>query len=211
MICDDRVKICCQHCTLVNEYYAHSFITFTNVGDNVIVYIVRHAEAVEEGEMLPDEWRFLTETGRTAAKKMSTSLAKYGPKTRLTLTSPLTRAVQTAEIMAEKACRRNTVVASSLLLPGADIAELISRMKESSSAKRIMVVGHEPQLGAMVAALLCRNEAAVSLEKGSCVAIKLNSHSTDAADTPAAFLWYLAPGNKRLTSFKKAFPQLPSV
>ena len=84
----------------------------------MIVYIMRHAEAVEGSVTLQDEWRYLSENGRSAAGKMSSSIAKIGPKPRLTITSPLTRAVQTAEIAAEKACRKNVVVASELLLAG---------------------------------------------------------------------------------------------
>jgi len=170
----------------------------------MILYIMRHAEAVEGSDTLQDEWRYLTEKGRSTAKKMSSSIAKYGPKPRLTMTSPLTRAVQTAEIAAEKACRKNVVVASELLLPGADIGELVAHVKGCKGAKRVMLVGHEPGLGSLVAALLGREDGVVSLKKGACVTLKLDP---DTADKPASFLCYLAPGKKRITSFIKAFPQ----
>lgn len=169
----------------------------------MIVYIVRHAEAVD-GSNLEDEWRYLTEKGRGAAKEMSSSIAKTGSKPRLTITSPLTRAVQTAEIMAAKACRRNVVVASRLLLPGADIGELSAHLKSCKDAKRVMLVGHEPQLGSLVATLLGREGEEVPLKKGACVMLKLDP---DFAGKPAVFLWYLVPGRKRTTSYKKAFPQ----
>ena len=87
----------------------------------MILYVMRHAEAVEASDSLQDEWRYLTEKGRASVEKTSSKIARYGPKTRLTITSPLTRSVQTAEIAAAKAYRKNTVVASELLLPGADI------------------------------------------------------------------------------------------
>jgi len=171
----------------------------------MILYVVRHAEAVEGSDALQDQWRYLTEKGRSAAKKMSSSIAKYGPKPRLTITSPLTRAVQTAEIAAEKACRKNVVVASELLLPGADISELVTQLKGCGDAKRVMLVGHEPQLGSLVAVLLGHEDGTASLEKGACVTLKFDPGATDKS---ASFLWYLAPGKKRVTSFKKAFPQL---
>jgi phosphohistidine phosphatase len=173
----------------------------------MILYVMRHAEAVEESETLQDEWRYLTEKGRSAAEKMSSEIVKIGPKPRLTVTSPLTRAVQTAEIAAEKACRKNVVVASGLLLPGADISDLVTYLKECKEckkAKRVLLVGHEPQLGSLVEALLGRQDEAISLKKGACVALELDP---DKDDTSAGFLWYLAPGKKRVTSFKKAFPQ----
>jgi len=168
----------------------------------MILYVVRHAEAVEGRESLQDEWRHLTEKGRSSAEKMSCKVAKSGPKTRLTVTSPLTRAVQTAEIMAVRACRRNVVVASTLLLPGGDVAEIVEYLKNCDRGQRVMLVGHEPQLGLLVSALLERGEGGLPLKKGACVALKLEPLN---AGKPAEFLWYLVPGKKRIASFKKAF------
>jgi phosphohistidine phosphatase len=170
----------------------------------MILYVMRHAEAVDGSDTLQDEWRYLAEKGRSTAGKMSSSIAKIAPKPRLTITSPLTRAVQTAEIAAKKACRKNVVVASGLLLPGADISELVDYIKGCKDAKRVMLVGHEPQLGSLVATLLVREDKAISLKKGACVALELDPEKNDKA---AGFLWYLAPGSKCITSFKKAFPQ----
>jgi len=169
----------------------------------MVVYVMRHAEAVEGSDALQDEWRYLTENGRSAAEKVSSAISKIGPKPRLTITSPLTRAVQTAEIAAEKACRKNIVIASELLLPGADIGELVEYLKGCRDAKRVLLVGHEPQLGLLVATLLGREDMAISLKKGACVALELDP---DKDDKPAGFLWYLAPGKKWASSIKKAFP-----
>jgi phosphohistidine phosphatase len=168
----------------------------------MILYVLRHAEAVVGSDTLPDEWRYLTEKGRATAEKMGASVSMIGPKSRLTVTSPLTRAVQTAEIAAKKACRRNVIIASTLLLPEADISELVAYIKENGNAGRVMLVGHEPQLGSLVAALLGCADKPLSLKKGACVALELDPKKEDM---PAKFLWYLAPGKKRITSFKKAF------
>ncbi|MDD2898026.1 MAG: histidine phosphatase family protein [Desulfuromonadaceae bacterium] len=170
----------------------------------MILYVLRHAEAVAGSDALQDQWRYLTEKGRASVKKTSSAIAKFGPKTRLTVTSPLTRAVQTAEIAAEQACRKNVVVASTLLLPGADVHDLGTYLRGVRDSKQVMVVGHEPQLGLLVAALLGRSQEAVSLNKGACVALKLDPGPDEK---PAGFLWYLTPGKKRVTSFEKAFPQ----
>ncbi|HIJ96121.1 MAG TPA: protein phosphatase [Desulfuromonadales bacterium] len=169
----------------------------------MILYIIRHAEAIEENETLQDQWRYLTEKGRAAARKISLKIFKHGPKARLTVTSPLTRAVQTAEILAEKACRRNVIIASPLLLPGADIAELVNHLKQYGDAKRVMLVGHEPQLGILIARLLGLEGAIVPIKKGSCVALKLDQNSIEK---PACFLWHLTPGKNKISSFQKAFP-----
>jgi len=169
----------------------------------MILYVMRHAEAVEGSDTLQDEWRYLTEKGRATAEKMSTAIVRIGPKSRMTITSPLTRAAQTAEIAARRACRRNIVMASELLLPGGNIEELIAHLNGCENSKRVMVVGHEPQLGSLVATLLGRTDNAISLKKGACVALELDPKK---GDKPADFLWYLAPGRKKITSFKRAFP-----
>ncbi len=170
----------------------------------MILYVMRHAEAVDGSEDLRDEWRYLTEKGRLSAEKISSGVVRYGPKPRLIVTSPLTRAVQTAEIMAARACRKNVVVASTLLMPGGDVAEITAYLKGCGDAKRVMLVGHEPQLGLLAAALLGRENEAVPLKKGSCVALDFD---TSKDRRPADFLWYLAPGKKLVMSFKKAFSQ----
>lgn len=169
----------------------------------MIVYVMRHAEAVEASDTLADEWRYLTEKGRQAAHKASSKLASLSPKPRLTLTSPLTRAVQTAEIAALHACRKNSVVATPLLLPDAEVAELAEKVKECATHKRLLLVGHEPLLGQLIATLLEREELAITLKKGAYVALELDPGKTGK---PAHFLYYATPGKGRITSLKKAFP-----
>lgn len=165
----------------------------------MVLYVVRHAEAEERAENRPDEWRHLTDKGRKAAALTAKAIAGLGPKPRLILTSPLTRAVQTAEIAVGFACRKYRVRASTLLLPGSDVAELVEYLKTCDGAKRVMLVGHEPQLGELVATLLGREEG-IGLGKGACVALKLGR-----GEKPAEFLWYLAPGKKPIASIRKAF------
>ncbi len=170
----------------------------------MILYVLRHAEAIDGNDTLPDQWRYLTEQGRAVADKTGSRIAKSGPKPRLTITSPLTRAVQTAEIAARHACRKNVIVTSELLVPGSDPAPLISYLQNCQNQQRILLVGHEPQLGGVVAALLHRDTTTIPLKKGSCVALE---YDPAKQGKPAVFLWYLLPGKKRVTSLKKAFPR----
>lgn len=170
----------------------------------MVLYVMRHAEAVEGSDTLRDEWRYLTGKGRAAAEKVAAAIADIGPKPRLIITSPLTRAVQTAEIAAARACRKHALVASELLLPGAGISKLFTYLKGCKDAKRVMLVGHEPQLGVLVARLLDREDGTVSLKKGACVALEIDPGKEGK---PAGFLWYLAPGKKKVTSIDRGFPR----
>lgn len=166
----------------------------------MILYVIRHAEATERSKMLPDEWRYLTKHGRSTVKKMRSRIAKTGPQPRLIITSPLVRAVQTAEILAEKFQRKDVVVASGLLQPGANINQLIKYLKSHKDTDCIMVVGHEPFLSLLVTELLGRTNDTISLKKAACVALKIHDKNKKTN-----FLWYLAPGKKSTSSFKKAF------
>ena len=174
----------------------------------MILYVLRHGEAVERSDGLNDEWRYLTEQGRADINKVIERVADHGHKPRLILSSPLVRAVQTAEIAAGRACRKNRTLITELLQPDGDEDELIRYILQHSETKRVMIVGHEPQLGSLVASLLDRSDP-IALKKGSCFALELNidkDETSPALEKPATFLWYVVPGKKIMKSLKKAFP-----
>jgi phosphohistidine phosphatase len=173
----------------------------------MILYVLRHGEAVEGSDGISDEWRYLTEQGRADINKVMERVTECGHKPRLILSSPLVRAVQTAEIAAQRACRKNRTLITALLRPGGDRDELTRHILEQKDAKRVMIVGHEPLLGSLVAALL-DTPVPVALKKGSCVALELeidNGGTHPALRRPATFLWYIVPGKKIVKSPKKAF------
>jgi len=173
----------------------------------MILYVLRHGEAVEQSDGGSDEWRYLTEQGRADIGKVVERVAEYGHKPRLILSSPLVRAVQTAEIAARRACRKNRTIVTALLQPGGDRDDVIRYILQHKEAKRVMIVGHEPLLGSLVTALL-DSPTPVALKKGSCVALELDidrDGTSPALAKPATFLWYVIPGKKIVKSPKKAF------
>ncbi|MEI8356244.1 MAG: phosphohistidine phosphatase SixA [Deltaproteobacteria bacterium] len=170
----------------------------------MILYVLRHAEAIAADDKMPDEWRYLTEKGIKSVTRISEDLSKFGRKPRLIVTSPLVRAVQTAQIAAGQACRKNELIVSGLLRGDGDLDELQDFLRRHAEAKRVMVVGHEPHLGSLVASLL-QKEDQVHLQKAGCVALELD----DDTGKPARFIWYKKPGKKPVTSFKKAFSPNP--
>src|ERR671929_2162184 len=64
------------------------------------LYLVRHGIAVEGGDGIPDDFRVLSDKGRRRFQKTARTFGKRGRELDLILTSPLVRAVQTAEILA---------------------------------------------------------------------------------------------------------------
>src|SRR5919199_2110725 len=105
------------------------------------VYVLRHAKA-EKGE--PDELRRLNDKGRDQARKLAKELREV--EFDAVLSSPLLRARETAELVA----RRRPEV-DERLSPGATAADV--RAAVAGRGETVLVVGHQPDCGRVVAAL----------------------------------------------------------
>jgi phosphohistidine phosphatase len=84
------------------------------------------------------------------------------------ISSPLPRALQTAELLCEAVGGEPLV--DDRLRPGADWGDLARAMAEHPDARRVMFVGHEPDLSAAVADLT--GAASVRLRKGGMACIE---------------------------------------
>lgn len=111
---------------------------------SVQVYIIRHGHAIDEGPGLPDESRYLTKKGRKVVREIGRVLHDLGVEFDAILTSPLVRAVQTAELIAERTDYVDMIEALPALAPG--VPPRIVANELSSRGARVAVVGHEPGL-----------------------------------------------------------------
>jgi phosphohistidine phosphatase len=118
----------------------------------------RHAEA-EPGE--PDLGRRLTAKGLKQADRVAGWLDARLPETCRILVSPADRAQQTA-----LALKRKFKVVSELA-PGATPAAVLSAAQWPDSRESVLVVGHQPTLGEVVALLIADAEADWSVRKGA--------------------------------------------
>src|SRR6478752_7669852 len=82
------------------------------------VTLIRHAEAGDDAPR--DEARALTSRGRADARRLGRVLARRGVRFSTIVTSPLVRAVQTAEIVAAETEYRGRMTATDLLVPKAE-------------------------------------------------------------------------------------------
>ena len=162
--------------------------------------IVRHAAAVERDGGIPEEWRYLTPEGREFFRRTARTLMKEGVKPDLILTSPLLRAVQTADILAEALAYGGPLLARGELRPGFDLAALQQLLAEFQAHKELVLVGHEPDLSSLVAALLALPDG-FAFKKGAAIRLKLDPADPQGS---AAFQW-LAAGKKVVTTAKEAF------
>jgi phosphohistidine phosphatase len=162
---------------------------------------VRHAAAIERSPEIPDERRYLTSEGRVFARKTSWTMLKNGIEPSLILTSPLLRAVQTAEILAGTISFSGPLVVVDELAPGLDMPGLERIISGYRSVDELVLVGHEPDFSILVSALLGL-PSGFNFRKGS--AIKLNI-ATKNTPYVSRFKW-MAAGKKIISSRKEAFP-----
>jgi phosphohistidine phosphatase len=118
----------------------------------------RHCEA-EPGE--PDLGRRLTSKGLKQAERMAQWLDSHLPDTCRVLVSPADRAQQTAVALR----RRFKTVPE--LMSGATVAAVLAAANWPDSREPVLIVGHQPTLGAVASFLLSGEEAYWSVRKGA--------------------------------------------
>ncbi|MGZ8432430.1 MAG: SixA phosphatase family protein [Candidatus Deferrimicrobiaceae bacterium] len=149
------------------------------------LYLVRHAEAIERSGTMPDASRYLTTKGRLAFREIARRVRKADMAPDVIFTSPLLRAVQTAEILSERLKHEGPVVVAKALSSGFDLRALRSLLSDAGSPEEAAFVGHEPDLGLLAAALMTVPEG-FPLRKGAVLALEAEGSVRKGT---AKFLW----------------------
>ncbi len=118
----------------------------------MIVYLIRHGHAVDAGPGLRDEQRYLGRRGREALRQVGRRLREEGARFDAVLCSPLCRAVQTAELLAEATDFLDVVEVLPQLLPG--VPPRLCAAELPSRGVAVAAIGHEPGLAGL-GAFLC--------------------------------------------------------
>jgi phosphohistidine phosphatase len=153
------------------------------------LFLVRHSTAVEPAGRL-DADRPLTTEGRFKMRRVVTLLqSETRERFEQIITSPLVRAVQTAEILAGMPGFSGEIEVSRLLLPEANPKETLPLFQHAK--RSIALVGHEPAMSALASELL--GKIVPSFKKG---AVWLVEWSRGAG--PGVFRWAIQPKSGRL-------------
>jgi phosphohistidine phosphatase len=154
------------------------------------LYLVRHGHAGDPDAWKgPDDSRPLTAQGRGDLRRSARALARK-ETIDLLCTSPLVRAVQTAEILAE-ALDLDDVTVLEELRPDVPVQALLERAAREE-AKRIALVGHDPQITGALAALTKVQPERIDFPKGGIV--RLDVHNL--IERQAEPRWWLPPREK---------------
>jgi phosphohistidine phosphatase len=151
------------------------------------IFLVRHAEAVPEEEAGSDRDRWLTANGREACRVLARLLREQRIELDALLSSPLPRAVQTAELLAAGLDHFGVISArrcfESSAQPRAGAAEV------ASAGMNVLVVGHEPSISGLGAYLLGR-PAFPQFRTAQCCAIERGKPTWTARPDLAQVLAY---------------------
>ena len=151
------------------------------------LFLIRHAKA-QDGALYGDDMeRPLTGDGRRAALDVGESLARHAVKLEAIWSSPLVRAVETAELVGVALGFAGGLEITRALAPEARSKDALELL-EAETRERVALVGHEPSIGNLLSALLGRSGLAMS--KGAVVRLAWQPKG------PAKVVWVIKP--KRL-------------
>jgi phosphohistidine phosphatase len=136
------------------------------------LYLVRHGLATWPAGAWPgsDAERPLTPEGEHIIRAEGAALARLGLQPDLILHSPLLRARQTAEIIAEALGLADRVRAHELLSPGFDHKALKKLLHEHAERESLMLVGHAPDMAQVVEKI---TGGAVKIKEGTVAHVKI--------------------------------------
>ena len=158
------------------------------------LYLMRHGPAGQRGSLgadADDDLRALTEEGRKKMLRVAQGLRKLPASIDWVVTSPLVRAKETAEMVAKVAAPEAPLTECEALAPGGSPEALLSLLAEHGDRKRILLVGHEPDLCLLASRLVGAGpKANLAFKKGGCCLIRLEEMPPRSA---GVLVWWATP------------------
>lgn len=154
------------------------------------LYLVRHAIAAERSEEWPDDGnRPLTARGVARFRQSVAGFASMHVALDEIFTSPLVRARQTAELLAEGLPGKPAVKVLAALAPAHTPVTVLRELAQAARGQRLALVGHEPGLGEL-AARLTGSSRSIPFKKGGICRIDLPGLGSRR---PGELQWLLTP------------------
>jgi phosphohistidine phosphatase len=153
------------------------------------LYFLRHASAGQSlSDPKKDEKRPLDKEGVEQSIQMGRLLSALGIEFDAIVTSPLTRAAQTATLAARQLGQEDRIVQDDALRPDASYDDFQELLRKNSRKKSVMVVGHNPSFSEFLSLLVSDNasENTVELKKGGLAKL-------DVKQQRGTLRWYITP------------------
>lgn len=135
------------------------------------IYFLRHASAGDNKAPTPqeDEKRPLDAKGIEQSKQMGKLLAALEVQPEAFVSSPLTRAVQTAELVADQLNGQPSVILDDALRPDASYEQFQELLQHYERRGAIIVTGHNPNQSEFLGYLISGGTVgnAIDLKKGA--------------------------------------------
>lgn len=133
------------------------------------IILWRHADAEMASLHQEDMARALTARGVKQSRLMAKWLNKFLPSDTTVLVSPALRALQTAEPLDFK------FEVVDALKPGAPLAHILAVLNEYAT-DNLLLIGHQPWIGELIAYLLHGQDTSLSVKKGAVWWLRLSSN-----------------------------------
>jgi phosphohistidine phosphatase len=151
------------------------------------LYLLRHADAGDPNAWPGDDAeRPLSAKGKRQALRLGSLLADIGWKPDLILTSPKVRAAETAKIVGRAVDVEPDD--EDRLASSVDLSDIGSILAAHPEARRVVLVGHDPDLSAIASTL---TGAAIDLRK--CALARIDLQDAAPAAGRGALRWLIPP------------------
>ncbi|NOU40637.1 MAG: phosphohistidine phosphatase [Methylotenera sp.] len=130
---------------------------------NLILW--RHADAEVESASGKDFDRALTKKGRKDAIKIAKWLNQHVPANTEIICSPARRCLETAATLHD--LNGIKIKVAEFLSVDSSVERIAKEVTNADSSKTILIIGHQPTLGMLIAKLLGLNERTCVVKKGA--------------------------------------------
>jgi phosphohistidine phosphatase len=144
----------------------------------MILYVMRHADAGKfRGNPILDSKRALTKEGKDQCMLMAHALTALKVHPDVVVSSPIKRALQTAQFVGTELGYEAKVEISQALAPGASFLEFQAMMAAYTGRDAVMVVGHNPNVYRFLGQLIAGPDgAAIRMRKSSIACVDMTHH-----------------------------------
>ena len=157
----------------------------------MVIYFLRHANAGQKHFSSPenDEKRPIDKLGEQQSHDVGRALAAIGVTVNVIISSPLTRAMQTAGIVSQELGHEEKIVTDNALRPEATFEQFKGLLNRFQDKLAIMVVGHDPSMSEFVNLVLSGGRPMAAVEMKKCGVAKVEKELR----RPAVLRWSMPP------------------